>query len=455
MAGYTAAICTLGCKVNAYESETMARALQEAGCRIVPFDGPADFYIVNTCTVTLTAQKKSRQFLRRARSQSGSSKVIACGCYSETGQDLPFCDLMLSNQDKMQLVPILVGKFHLEPREDGTAAALSSRPHAGTSHKTRADLKIQDGCRQFCTYCLIPYVRGPLRSRPVSECVQEAQELIRNGCREIVLTGIHLSSYGLDFDGLVYRSEKGLEKAGKPLLDLIEQIDASGCERIRLGSLEPTIFTDEFVTRLSRIPSVCPQFHLALQSGCARTLKAMNRMYTPDSFAQAAMRLRDAFPGCALTTDLIVGFPGETEEDHRESMAFVKEIGFAQAHVFRYSPMPGTAAARMKDQVPPSVKRRRSDEMLSVCADSSRRYLEQMQQKIYPVLLESFDPETGLFIGCCPNYMKTAVSWPEGGCGHEMAEGSIVMVKINGYAPLKTTNHEAEGLDYILRGDCQ
>lgn len=447
--GCTAAVCTLGCKVNAYESEKMEQSLRAAGCRMVSFEEPADFYLINTCSVTLTAQKKSRQMIHRARQRNPHAKVIACGCYATAPLPEGLCDLCLSNEQKFQVADILEKMFVPETGDVLAQEQITeSCQEPVRRDRTRCFLKIQDGCRQFCTYCYIPYVRGPLRSRPDDELEKEAIELVKEGCREIVLTGIHLSSFGLDRRGLVYNTQQGQAYARQCLLELIQKIDAAGIDRIRLGSLEPRLITPEFARQLHAVGTVCPHFHLALQSGCAKTLKAMNRQYTKEEFEQAAETLCQTFPGCALTTDIIVGFPGETQEDHQESKQFVAHIGFAEGHVFRYSPMPGTAAAAMPCQVSAGEKKKRSDDMLKVCGDSSRRFLEKMQGHTYAVLLEQVDRKTGLWTGTCPNYMKAALPMPEGNW-----QGHIVTAVIRGYAPVRSTNHDASGLDHILKGE--
>lgn len=453
--GLRAAICTMGCKVNSYESAKMAKQLSEAGFALVDFKDPADVYIINTCTVTQVAAKKSRQMIHRARKLSPSALVIAAGCYVDRDDSLireGVIDLAVSNQDKDRLIPRIEAALAKGPLaqapspEESVDRSAFLEEHGFTEH-ARAFIKVQDGCRQFCTYCIIPYVRGPLKSRPVEDIVQEVEGLVSQGFREVVITGIHLSSYGLDWEETSYnRAQSEGMFLGNHLSDLILSLEKiHGLERIRLGSLEPRLITEEFVSRIRESRKLCPHFHLSLQSGCDRTLKAMNRHYTAEDYLQAVALLREAFEDPCITTDVISGFPGETEEDHLESLAFLKKVSFAEAHVFPYSRMEGTVAARMADQVPQDVKKKRAHQLLEVTAVSSEAYMNSMQGRILEVLMEQKDEETGLWVGTSKNYLRVAVD-------RECVQGEILFCRIVGKANIRSANHSASGLDTILQG---
>ncbi|MCF0135815.1 MAG: tRNA (N(6)-L-threonylcarbamoyladenosine(37)-C(2))-methylthiotransferase MtaB [Lachnospiraceae bacterium] len=445
----TAAVCTMGCKVNSYESQGMIELLERDGYTLVDFSEPADVYLINTCTVTQIAARKSRQMIHRARNLNPEALVVAAGCYVDRDDSLlkeGVIDLAVPNRRKKDLILYIeakrAGKELPDPDETEPYTEMAiSRAEGG---RTRAFLKVQDGCRQFCTYCIIPYVRGPLLSRPMEECVEEARILSEAGCREIVLTGIHLSSYGRDL------KEKGIHCDAGDLIAAIAALDK--VERIRLGSLEPRLITPEFLEKISGTDKLCPHFHLSLQSGCDRTLKAMNRKYTSDEFREAVKLLRQHFPDVAVTTDVIAGFPGETEEDHLESLAFVREMGFAEAHVFPYSRMEGTVAARKPDQVSSDDKKRRSRELLAVTAQSSVAFMEGMQGKTVKVILEEKDPDTGLWTGYSPNYMRIGVMLQESQSGSDL-QGQELEVRICGYVNKRSANHDASGLDSILKGE--
>ena len=330
------ALHNLGCKVNAYETEAMQELLEKHGYEIVPFQEGADVYIINTCTVTNMADRKSRQMLHRARKMNPDSIVVACGCYVQARKDdIPDgIDIVIGNNKKQNIVEIL-DINHEKAYED---------LHLSTAAEhTRAYIKVQDGCNQFCSYCIIPFARGRVRSRSRDSVLEEVKTLAANGYKEVVLTGIHLSSYGIDCDD--------------NLLSLILAIhEVDGIERIRLGSLEPRIITEEFVQTIAQLPKMCPHFHLSLQSGCNATLKRMNRRYTAEEYYEKCRLLRKYFRNPALTTDVIVGFPGETEEEFAESKAFVDKVDFYETHIFKYSRREGTKAAAMKDQVPDQIK---------------------------------------------------------------------------------------------------
>lgn len=366
-----AAFHTLGCKVNAYETEAMEEQLRRGGYEIVPFTENADVYIINTCTVTNIADRKSRQMLHRAREMNPEAVIVAAGCYAEDARDTlkkdHDVDLVVGNKEKASLFEILERYFSGEAEEETVPIEMTAAYDAlfvtQTEGKTRAYLKIQDGCNQFCSYCMIPYVRGRVRSRRKEEILAEAERLASSGYQELVITGIHISSYGLDF---LYPGENrqtpyaAEAETNHILLDLIRSVDTvPGVARIRLGSLEPGIMTQEFVEELSKIPSICPQFHLSLQSGCDRTLKRMKRKYDTASYAAIVASLREHFQNPAITTDIITGFPGEDEAEFAESEAFVNRIHFSRTHIFPYSVRTGTAAASMPNQNTNAVKHTR------------------------------------------------------------------------------------------------
>ena len=360
-----AALHNLGCKVNAYETDAMQQLLEEAGYEIVPFDGMADVYVINTCSVTGIADRKSRQMIHRAKKKNPDGIVVAAGCYVQTHteealEDLAV-DIVIGNNKKGDLPEVIEAFLRSRKKEvDCVDINAGSQPYeplhiARTAEHTRAFIKVQDGCNQFCSYCIIPYARGRIRSRGKEDVVEEVRRLAQNGYREVVLTGIHLSSYGKDLEN------------GDALLDLIEAVHGvEGIHRIRLGSLEPQIVTEEFARRLSALPKVCAHFHLSLQSGCDATLRRMNRKYTTEAYAKSCEFLRRYFSHPAITTDVIAGFPGETEEEFAATKQFLKEIHFYEMHIFKYSRREGTVAARLPDQVADAVKSARSRELLDL-----------------------------------------------------------------------------------------
>ncbi len=375
------ALYTLGCKVNSYETDRIRETFQSEGAAIVPFTEPADVYVVNTCTVTQMAAKKSRQILHRARRLNPEALIVATGCFVQTGRDgmsaAGAVDLYVSNADKSQLVQ----RVNDAMRDRKLLNDSIQAPEEEMKH-TRAFLKIQDGCRQYCSYCIIPYVRGPLQSRDPEDILAEVRHLVSQGYKELVLTGIHLSSYGR-------QGTFADPNARLTLGRLIQRLnEVEGLERIRLGSLEPGLITDSYLEEIAQTDKLCPHYHLSLQSGCAKTLRAMNRRYTPDEYVQAVERLRRFRPETAITTDLIVGFPGETEEDFEESLAFLRQIGFSQVHVFKYSMREGTAAARRTDQVPEEVKHARSERTIQVAEELSWEFASRFIGSVREVLLE-------------------------------------------------------------------
>lgn len=469
-----AALHNLGCKVNAYETESMQQILEAAGYEIVPFDQKADVYVINTCSVTNIADRKSRQMLHRARKKNPDSVVVAAGCYVQTAAEQAkldeSIDILIGNNKKHELVELLEEFFAkregismnqntilqneaCENRQEAEQQSRSSKPQntmlqnekgnvwntalqkeehgngqqpvsqkeekaveivdiskeqayeeltiSRTAEHTRAFIKVQDGCNQFCSYCIIPYARGRVRSRRLPEVIKEVEALAKNGYREVVLTGIHLSSYGIDFP-----------ESGINLLTLIQKVhEIAGIERIRLGSLEPKIITEEFVKKLSKLPKVCPHFHLSLQSGCDATLKRMNRKYTCEEYKRGCDILRRYFEHPAITTDVIVGFPGETEEEFEITRKFLKEIAFFEIHIFKYSVRKGTKAATMEQQVPEEIKSQRSDILFADLEPMNQEFLRWYQGKCVEALLEEriFHNGKEYFVGHTKEYVKTAV----------------------------------------------
>ena len=423
-----AALHNLGCKVNAYETEAMQEMLEQAGYEIVPFREGADIYIINTCTVTNIADRKSRQMLHRARKMNPDAIVVAAGCYvqaqAEKQEVDPCIDIVLGTNRKKDLIAVLEEYQQkkaegecLEEVED-ISRTKDYEPLSLTKpgDHTRAYIKVQDGCNQFCTYCIIPYARGRVRSREVEDVIREVRALAENGYREVVLTGIHLSSYGIDFDG------------ERHLLELIRAVhEVEGIRRIRLGSLEPGIITEEFAEALAALPKMCPHFHLSLQSGCDATLKRMNRRYTSGEYYEKCRILRKYFDRPALTTDVIVGFPGETEEEFRQSMEFVDKVDFYETHIFKYSRREGTKAAVMENQVSEQVKAQRSALMISLGEKKRRAYEESFVGSEVEVLVEEPDVIDGRKVqtGHTKEYIKVAL---ESG---EDLRNQIVKVRID------------------------
>ena len=421
-----AALHNLGCKVNAYETEAMQQLLEEAGYEIVPFQEKADVYVINTCSVTNIADRKSRQMLHRAKKQNPDAVVVAAGCYvqaaaEELKADLAV-DVIIGNNKKQDLVPILEEYF--KDRTDSSHVIEINETHEYerlSIHKiadhTRAFLKVQDGCNQFCSYCIIPYTRGRVRSRRPEEVVAEVRELAAAGYLEVVLTGIHLSSYGVDFK----------EEERENLLSLIRQVhEVEGIRRIRLGSLEPRIITDDFAKALASMPKFCPHFHLSLQSGCDETLKRMNRHYTTEEYAAGCDILRRYFDNPAITTDVIVGFPGETEEEFEATKAFLERIGFYEMHIFKYSRRAGTRADRMPEQVPEQIKNVRSEALLLLEKQMSKAYRESFLGKKKTVLLEEKTEIGGraYMIGHTMEYVKAVVPYADD-LKNKMTEGVL------------------------------
>ena len=407
-----AALHNLGCKVNAYETESMQQMLEKAGYEIVPFAPGADIYIINTCTVTNIADRKSRQMLHKAKKMNPDAIVVAAGCYVESekysgGKVDEAIDIVIGNNCKKDLVEILEA-YEEGKREEAVIDINHTKEYEElhldkTAEHTRAYVKVQDGCNQFCSYCIIPYTRGRVRSRKSQDVYEEVLRLAKAGYREVVLTGIHLSSYGVDLEN-------------ENLLTLIQMIhDIPGIMRIRLGSLEPRIMTEEFVSGIAGLPKVCPHFHLSLQSGCNETLKRMNRRYTAEEYYEVCERIRKYYDEPALTTDVIVGFAGETEEEFAKCRAFLEKVRFFETHIFKFSIRKGTRAAKMENQVPDQVKTERSNILLSLNEKNAREYLERHLGKDLEVLMEEQMTLDGVnyFVGHTREYIRVAVKTEE------------------------------------------
>ena len=427
--GNKVALHNLGCKVNAYEIEAMQQLLEEAGYEIVPFEPGADIYVINTCTVTNIADRKSRQMLHKAKKQNPNAVVVATGCYVQTAtekvaQDLSI-DLVVGNNRKKDIVEILNEYYaekeageqvkeeyvidinHTDEYEDLEISTV-------TEH-TRAHLKIQDGCNNFCSYCIIPYARGRIRSRTMESIKAELERLSASGFKEIVLTGINLSCY---------------DDNGKKLIDVIEMADnVNGIERIRLGSLDPEVVTEDFVERLGKVKKICPHFHFSLQSGCDKTLKAMNRHYTSDEYYEKCQLIRKHIDNPAFTTDVIVGFPGETEEDYISSREFVKKVKFAELHVFKYSKRDGTVAAKMPNQIDEKIKTLRSEDLIKTGEELTKEFRQAKIGQDTTVLFEEkiLLDNKEYWVGHTVDYIKIAV--PE----KENLEGQIRKVNVKDF----------------------
>lgn len=408
-----AALHNLGCKVNAYETEAMQELLEQNGYEIVPFHERADVYVINTCTVTNMADRKSRQMIHRAKKRNPDAVVVAAGCYVQTREEKldESIDIVIGNNKKQELIPILEKyweeKVSRNPSISGISREVIDIAHTSeyeklcltkTAEHTRAYIKVQDGCNQFCSYCIIPYVRGRARSRRKEEVLREVLELSKRGYKEIVLTGIHLSSYGSD--------------CGEDLMSLILAVhDLDGLKRIRLGSLEPRVITEEFVSVIAKLPKICPHFHLSLQSGCDATLGRMNRHYSTREYYEKCLLLREYFYEPAITTDVIVGFPGETEKEFQESKAFIDQVNFYETHIFKYSRRKGTKADKMDGQVPEEVKASRSSELIELSRKKQWAYEEKLIGKTVEVLMEEAIMQDGEMyqVGHTKEYVKVGL----------------------------------------------
>lgn len=406
------ALHNLGCKVNAYEVEAMQQLLENAGYETVPFEEGADVYVINTCTVTNIADRKSRQMLHKAKKMNPDAIVVATGCYAQADTEKlkedTAVDLILGNNQKTQIVEALeeYEKEHakqVQVIEINHTKEYEELSIASTAEHVRAYIKVQDGCNQFCTYCIIPFARGRVRSRKIEDVLREVETLAAKGYKEVVLTGIHLSSYGVDFP----------KEERESLLSLIQAVSrVEGISRIRLGSLEPRIITEEFLEGIVKTGKVCPHFHLSLQSGCNKTLKNMNRRYSAQEYAEKCELIRKFYPAPALTTDVIVGFPQETEEDFEESYEFVKKIHFYETHIFKYSRRHGTKAASMDGQLTEAAKAQRSDRMLELHEIRAREYEEAMIGKKMELLLEEEIEIDGRpwYVGHSREYVRAVIS---------------------------------------------
>ncbi len=424
---------TLGCKVNQYETEAMGELFEKAGYQVVDDEVSADVYVINTCTVTSLGDRKSRQLIRRAKKDSPDAVIAVVGCYSQTAPEevssIEGVNIILGTNDRNKIVEY-VEKFRkaneriyavedimqIKEFEEMTIGEIKG--------KTRAFLKIQEGCNQYCTYCIIPYARGPIRSRKPQDIIKEVQRLAENGFKEVVLTGIHVASYGKDLD-------QG------SLLDVLKAIHPiAGIERIRLGSLEPTLITEDFVKEISQLYKMCPHFHLSMQSGCDETLKRMNRKYTTIEYKEKVDILRKHLPDLSLTTDIMVGFPGETEEEFDKTYKFVKEISFSQIHVFKYSPRKGTPAAKYEQQIASEIKQQRSEKLIELASEDTRRYNEKFLNTQRDVLFEVASQEYKKYYeGLTDNYIRVLCQFDE---SPEGKIKSVLLTDIQGDALIGT-----------------
>lgn len=429
------ALHNLGCKVNAYETEAMQEMLEKEGYEIVPFKAGADIYIINTCTVTNIADRKSRQMLHRARKMNPDAIVVAAGCYVQAQEnehhELDSCiDIVIGNNKKQDLIQIL-DEYESKCKTEEVIDINHTNEYENlnlsrTGEHTRAYIKVQDGCNQFCSYCIIPFARGRVRSRSLEDVVQEVTTLSGNGYKEVVLTGIHLSSYGVDFE------EQEARKKTDLLTLILAVHEIPGIERIRLGSLEPRIITEEFAKTIAGLPKMCPHFHLSLQSGCDATLKRMNRRYTTGEYYEKCELLRKYFDHPALTTDVIVGFPGETEEEFEESKAFVDKVNFYETHIFKYSKREGTRAAVMENQVPEQIKAERSAQLIELGAKKQEAYEKEMVGKNVEILVEEPAQINGkeVQVGHTKEYIKVALE------SDENLQNQIVKVRIDDHSQI-------------------
>ena len=413
------AFCTLGCKVNQYETNAMAEQFMKKGYIIKEFTEVANIYIINTCTVTNMADRKSRQMLRRVKEINKDALIVACGCYAQVAPEdlakIPEIDMVFGVNEKNKISDYIEEYINGNINNSVVSDVMNQKEFLdfGTTtytEKTRAVIKVQDGCDRFCTYCIIPFARGHIRSRKIESVVDEVEEMSKKGIKEVVVTGIHVASYGREFEGNI------------GLIDLLEEINKiDGIERIRLSSIEPTIITDEFIGRLKKLNKICDHFHLSLQSGCDETLKRMNRHYNTEEFKNAVNVLKETYPNVALTTDVIVGFPGETDEEFEKTYKFLKEIDFYMMHIFKYSPRKGTAASKMPNQIDNRIKEERSKKLIELSKNNQKRHNESYIGKEVEVL---FEEKEGEYIkGHTSNYIVVKVPY-------RSVENQIVKVKI-------------------------
>ncbi len=398
------AFCTLGCKVNQYETEAITEMFKKNGYEVVDFEEVADIYIVNTCTVTNLSDRKSRQMIRRAKKNNKDSVIVAVGCYAQVSPDevlsIPEVNLVIGTKDKGKILENINSIKEGQDKFNLVQDIMKTREFEELGvevykERTRAFIKIQEGCNQFCSYCIIPYARGPIRSRPVEYVLDEVRKLVLNGYKEIVLTGIHIASYGKDIKTT-------------SLLDIIKKVhEIDGVERIRLGSIEPTIITHDFVNEISKLKKVCPHFHISLQSGCDSTLKRMNRKYTTEEYRASVGLLRDVLKDVSITTDIMVGFPGETDMEFNETVRFLEEISFAAMHVFKYSQRKGTPAADYTEQVSPQKKDKRSNVLIELSSRKTKEFNKRYEGRIMQVLFEQdVKGKGGIIEGLTSNYIK-------------------------------------------------
>lgn len=398
------AFCTLGCKVNQYETEAITEMFKKNGYEVVDFEEVADIYIVNTCTVTNLSDRKSRQMIRRAKKNNKDSVIVAVGCYAQVSPDevlsIPEVNLVIGTKDKGKILENINSIKEGQDKFNLVQDIMKTREFEELGvevykERTRAFIKIQEGCNQFCSYCIIPYARGPIRSRPVEYVLDEVKKLVLNGYKEIVLTGIHIASYGKDIKTT-------------SLLDIIKKVhEIDGVERIRLGSIEPTIITHDFVNEISKLKKVCPHFHISLQSGCDSTLKRMNRKYTTEEYRASVGLLRDVLKDVSITTDIMVGFPGETDMEFNETVRFLEEISFAAMHVFKYSQRKGTPAADYTEQVSPQKKDKRSNVLIELSSRKTKEFNKRYEGRIMQVLFEQdVKGKGGIIEGLTSNYIK-------------------------------------------------
>lgn len=403
------AFTTLGCKVNMYDTQAMAELFKEKGYELVDFEDYADIYVINTCTVTNFGDKKSRQTIRRAKRQNPNAVVAATGCYAQVApkelEAIEGINIIIGAKDRSKVVEIIESYDPNEGIKNCVSDIMNERTFeplkiSRLEGRTRAYIKIQEGCSRYCSYCIIPYARGPVRSRKPDEIIDEAQRLANNGFKEIVLTGIHIASYGIDLKNIT-------------LADIIEQVhEINGIERIRFSSMEPKTITQEFTDRMAKLNKVCHHYHLSLQSGCNKTLKRMNRRYTAEEYYEVCQRLRESFEDVAITTDIIAGFPGESDEDFNECVEFSKRVKLTKIHSFPYSPKKGTPAAAMKDQIAPDVKNARAKKLIELSNKLNYEFMEQYIGKTLETLFETRDNE-GYFEGHTSNYIKVLVKSEE------------------------------------------
>ena len=392
---------TLGCKVNQYETNAMAQKFKEKGYKVIEGEAKADIYVINTCTVTNMSDRKSRQMLRRMKDINKNAIIVACGCYVQVSKEeveqMEEIDLVLGNNEKKNIVEYVEKYIEENKKEENMEDVMQQREFVDFgdvtyTEKTRAVIKVQDGCDRFCSYCIIPYARGRVRSRKPQSVISEIEKIAKQGIQEVVVTGIHVASYGKDFNN------------DYKLIDLLEEINKiEGIKRIRLGSIEPLLITEEFVERLKKLEKICHHFHLSLQSGCDETLKRMNRRYTIEEFKEIVNRLRKNYEDVILTTDIIVGFPGETEEEFNKTYEFLKDIKFYKMHVFKYSPRKGTKAAKMPKQIDGKQKEMRSKKLIELSDFNEKTYNEAYINKEVEVLFE--EEKEGMYKGHTENYI--------------------------------------------------